>query len=69
MTTWTVVDDRESDDAEHFVVTLSAEGLRRAANDNALLAQTARTHELTAGIACGCIVVAIVMMAVHTLIS
>jgi type IV secretory pathway TrbD component len=58
MTTWTVVDDH--DDAEHFAVTLSAEGLRRAANDNALLAATARTHEILAGTACGGIVVAIV---------
>jgi hypothetical protein len=35
MTTWTVVDE---DDAKHFIVDLSAEGLRRAANDNQLLA-------------------------------
>jgi type IV secretory pathway TrbD component len=39
---------------------LSDEGLRRAANDNALLAATARTHEILAGTACGGIVVAIV---------
>lgn len=46
---------------------LADEGLRRAANDNALLAQTARTHELLAATACGGIVVAFVLLAVHAL--
>jgi type IV secretory pathway TrbD component len=58
MTTWTVVD--RNDDHEHFVVSISPEGLRRAANDNALLVAAARTHEIIAGTACGLIVVAIV---------
>jgi type IV secretory pathway TrbD component len=65
MTTWEIVDE---DDAKHFVTHISAEGrkrlsdegLRRSASDNALLAATARTHEILAGTACGGIVVALV---------
>lgn len=39
---------------------LADEGLRRAANDNALLLATAKAHEILAGAACGGIVVALV---------
>jgi aminopeptidase-like protein len=63
-TQWTVVDDADRD----YTVSISAEarkrlsdeGLRRAANDNQLLAKTALAHEVLAGAACGGIVVAIV---------
>ena len=74
MTTWEIVDE---DDTKHFVTHISAEGrkrlsdegLRRSANDNTLLAQTARTHEVTAAAACAGIVVAVVLFAIHTLVS
>jgi orotate phosphoribosyltransferase len=54
---------------EDYSVCISDEGLRRLANDNALLAKAAKTHELVAATACGGIVVAIVLMAVKTLIG
>ena len=61
---WHVVDDSDygvsvaiSDEGRRR---LSDEGLRRAANDNQLLAKTALAHEILAGAACGGIVVAIV---------
>jgi hypothetical protein len=62
-TTWELVDDSEGvvvhiSDAGRK--RLSDEGLRRSANDNALLAATARAHEILAGTACGGIVVALV---------
>ena len=62
MTTWEIVDDsgvQVSISAEGRK-RLSDEGLRRAANDNALLAATARTHEILAGTVCGVIVVGLV---------
>lgn len=46
---------------------LSDEGLRRAANDNQLLASVARTHEVLAGTACGAIVVAFVWFVFRSL--
>lgn len=59
---WEVVTpaDEAADAAQDAAVFLSADGLRRAYDDNALLAATARTHEILAGTACGLIVVAIV---------
>jgi orotate phosphoribosyltransferase len=45
---------------DDYELTISDEGLRRAANDNQLLAKTALAHEILAGAACGGIVVAIV---------
>jgi len=64
MSTWTVVDDDREGIVTHISDAgrkrLSDEGLRRAANDNQLLAATARTHEILAGTACGLLVVAIV---------
>lgn len=54
---------------DDYTVCISDEGLRRLANDNDLLKATARTHELIAGASCGAIVVAIVLLAVHTLTS
>lgn len=65
MTAWTVVEP--NDDHEHFVVSISPEGLRRAANDNDLLLATARTHEVLAGTACGLIVVAVVWFVFRSL--
>jgi hypothetical protein len=54
---------------EDYTVCISDEGLRRLANDNDLLRATAKTHELIAGVSCGAIVVAVVLLAVHTLTS
>jgi hypothetical protein len=55
------------DDTSDYRVRISDEGLRRSANDNALLARTAKTRELIAATACGGIVVAFVLMFVHSL--
>lgn len=60
MTTWELVDPDEGvvvhiSDAGRK--RLSDEGLRRAANDNALLAMTAKTHEIVAGVTFGALVV------------
>jgi hypothetical protein len=65
MTTWELVDDSEGvvvhiSDAGRK--RLSDEGLRRAANDNDLLAATAFAHELLAGAACFGIVAVLVVM-------
>jgi hypothetical protein len=48
------------DQGDGYTVCISDEGLRRLANDNDLLAKTARTHERVAVIACIGIVIAIV---------
>jgi type IV secretory pathway TrbD component len=52
---------------DDYVLTISDEGLRRAANDNQLLASVARTHEVLAGTACGAIVVAFVWFVFRSL--
>lgn len=54
-------------ETEDVIVTISDEGLRRLANDNQLLAATARTHEVLAGTACGGIVVAFVWFVFRSL--